>query len=219
MKKIVYISVLLIIALISFWAGRVSVQVTSEIAIDKEADTSNIKGQENQALNTSKSSTGLIVVNKEPPKEKELKTTSQSEQKIPTNKNELDVYEDVLRSTVDTAQFEDSVNAVYQRFDNEPQTRKGENLQNQIKNKIFQEDLYNELLNKNIQFNDADCRLSLCKLDFNIVDTQNSSGNEGMDIAKALSSKFLNYENKAKIYSKLENGKISFYIGSGFLTE
>ncbi|WP_223671187.1 hypothetical protein [Kangiella shandongensis] len=221
MKKIIYILLLVTVAIFSFFSGMYFSD--ADVPVKNIANSDNTLNISRQTNNT-EVETGTTEINTETDKtnintdEKitEEKSPKAEQQNIPTSTKN---YEEALASVVDTENFQKEMDDVFERFNNEPITQDGQTLQSTIKSKMFSSGTYDQLLSKNVQFSDAECRLSLCRLEFNITDTTRVNGNEDFAIINSLNSNFMNIDSKTKVYSKIEDGKLSFFIGRGYLSE
>lgn len=217
MKKVPYLLVLIVASVCSFLLG---IYITSEEPSTTKATTSQIKPKNSELSQESKS-----PVKQKKPKSSSIQADiskvsgSPSEVKQDKTSPDTESYEEALASTVDIDSFNNEVNRVFERFENEPETQSGLNLQSAIKNKMYNSGTYDELLKNNIRFSDATCKLSLCKLEFNYTNKNTINGTEDMTIINALNTKFLNQGKKRNLYSKKEDGKISFFVGRGFLSK
>lgn len=126
---------------------------------------------------------------------------------------ENEIREEMLESFFDKNEFKQRTSNVFQRYENEKQTADGLKLQASLQDKIYSSGVYDSLKEKNIEFSDVHCKMSLCKFDFK------ASQKNNVDIVRALATKIMPSDGKANISSKINDGKISFYIARGFLVE
>lgn len=126
---------------------------------------------------------------------------------------ENEIREEMLASFFDKDEFKQRTTNVFQRYENEKQTADGLKLQASLQDKIYRSGVYDSLKEKNIEFSDVHCKMSLCKFDFK------ASQKDNVDIVRALATKIMPSDGKANISSKINDGRISFYVARGFLVD
>lgn len=178
----------------------------NQVSVNKKAE-SKLKNVEEQKLNIVKPSqeTQSETINIE-------KQTSIEVKQLDENK----IREDVLASFFDKQEFEQRTDGVFERYENQEVTPLGLELQLNLQQKVYSSGFYDDLKEKNIEFSDVECKMSLCKFDFHA--NKNSEKNS-VEIVRAIATKIIPSNGKANISSQIKDGKISFYVGRGYLIE